>query len=103
MVSGWATDAVIEQPAARSEQAAARAEVLSQLRFADMLEHADGRDRVVRPIGNGAVVLQPDLDMRRRADVSGALLRELGLLLRDRDADGVDMVMLGRVEHHRAP
>ena len=39
------------------------AEVVVHLAFADVLGHADRRDRVERTVGDTPVVLDPDLDL----------------------------------------
>ena len=54
-------DAVVEEAPARSQQPEHVTEVLAQLRRADVLEHADGADRVVGAVGHVPVVLQTDL------------------------------------------
>ncbi len=76
------------------------------LRPADMLEHADADDRV-EPAGNVgealAVVLQKKLDTILQPAFTRALLRDLELLHRQRDADAVRAVVLGQVHRQAAP
>ena len=71
--------------------------------LADVFEHADRADRVVRAVVDVAVVLQPDLDPIAEPGVGDALAGELVLLARDRDADRVHAVVAGRVQRHAAP
>ena len=50
-----------------------------------------------------AVVLQADLDLVGQARLGDPLLGQLGLAPGDRDADRLDPVVLGGVQHHAAP
>ena len=92
---------MVEQATTRAEQVVQVREVLAELRQADVLEHADGADRVEATV-DVAVVLDAELDTvdpgrgRRAARVRR-------LVLRQRDADRLDAVMPRRVHHHAAP
>ena len=100
---GGPADAVVEQPAPGHEQLVEPLEVRLELGEADVLEHPDRADRVVRAVVDVAVVLQPDLDRSGEPGLGDPLLRELGLAPRDRDADGAHAVVARRVHDHPAP
>src|SRR5689334_13262005 len=68
-----------------------------------MLTHLDRGDRVERPVGHLAIVLQPDLDPVLQASLPDALVDERLLLARDRHADDVRPELLGCVQRERAP
>ena len=68
-----------------------------------MLAHLDRRGDVVRAVVDVAVVLQPDVDLVVQAAVGDALLHELELLLRQRDAGDAGAAVLGGVQRERAP
>ena len=53
---------MVQQSALRHEHGTQRREVLVELAVADVLGHADRRDRVELLAGELAIVLQPDLD-----------------------------------------
>src|SRR5581483_10746888 len=59
--SGWTADAVVEEPGAGRQQLEEPPEVLGEARLADVFEHADRTDRVVRSVGDRAVVLVANL------------------------------------------
>ena len=69
-----------------------------------MLEHADRRDFVVRPVFRQfAVIAQLDANALAQPLVVDQFLDMLMLIFRQRDAGGVDAVMLGRPEQQPAP
>ena len=76
-------------------------EVLGQARQTDVLEHADRADRVEAAV-DVAVVLHAVLDALD-AGVRRGLLRVLGLVRRQRDADRLHAVVARRVHDHAAP
>ena len=84
---GGPADGVVEEAAAGRQQLEALLEVHGELRQADVLEHADRADRVVGPVVDVAVVLVPDLDLVGQPGLGDPLLGQLGLALRERDAD----------------
>ena len=90
------------RPCGRNSAAAA-GEVGVELRQADVLEHADRADGVVRTVVHVAEVGEAHLDAVAQAALGGPLAGQLGLRTRERDADGVHAVVLGRVQQHAAP
>ena len=100
-----AGDAVVEQPAARLQQARELARVEVDLVGADVLDHPDRGDRVVALAGRAeiAVVRDADLHPVLEAGLGHAPARQLGLGGGERDADRLDPVVGGRVDHEAAP
>jgi hypothetical protein len=98
-----ARDGVVEQPSAVGQQLPQSREVLGEAGEPHVLEHADRRDGVVRPVRHVTVVLQPDLDEVAAARPVRPFAGQLGLLGRDRDADGAHAVLPRGVDHHAAP
>ncbi len=94
---------MVEEPTARLQESPEPAQVLGELFDADVLEHPDARDGVVRPVVDVAVVLEPDLDPAVEPGVAHALPGEAGLLVGDGDPDGLDTVVPGGVERHASP
>ena len=81
-------DPVVQQPAlGQQERVAAGRSTSSSCVEADVLEHADRADRVERAVVDVAVVLQADLDPVAEPGLGDPLRRQLGLALRDGDAD----------------
>ena len=70
---------------------------------ADVLDHADARDRVELLAGEVAVVHHPDLDPVADAGRLGPLARDPRLRLRQGDADDLDAVAGGGVGREAAP
>jgi len=98
-----ARDPVVENAAAGAHEVDELARVSVDLARADVLHHADAPDRVEGPVVDGAVVLDPDFDPVGQAAFRDPLARELGLRLRECDADDADAVVLGGVDGEAAP
>jgi hypothetical protein len=71
--------------------------------LADVLAHLHRRDGVVRTVGDGAVVLQPDLHPVAQTALGDPGVDERLLLGRDRDAGDLRTEVLGGVQAQRAP
>ena len=82
-----ASDPVVQHAPARLHEPRELARVHVDLVRADVLDHADARHGVERPVTDLAVVLHADLHPVREAALGHALARELGLRLGQRDAD----------------
>jgi len=78
-------------------------EVPGQTLRADVLEHADRGDRVVRAVVDVPLVLEPDGDAIGHAGFGHTFLRELGLPRRERHAHHARAVVGGRVDGQRPP
>jgi hypothetical protein len=79
-------------------------EVFLQIGAAHVLEHADRADLVERlHITHLPVVAQLDLDLALQALLGNQALHMLELVARQRDAMGLNTVMLGRPEDQPAP
>ena len=97
-------DAVVENPSSGLEGPVYFPEVAREIMLADMLEHADAGDLVVRGVGRQIVVIE-----QLHAHAPGqAQLRDLGadvvvLILRERNAGRVDAVVLSGPEDQPAP
>ena len=98
-----AGDAVVEEQPAGTQQRVHGARIGVELLAADVLVHADAGDLVERAVGDLAVVADADLDAVGEAGGLDPLACELGLGLRERDADAVHAVVLGGVDQQRAP
>ena len=94
---------MVEQPPLRTQQGEQVGGVHGQHRHPDVLGHADARDRVVRAVGDVAVVLDADVDQVGDALGGHPLLGVGGLLLRQGDADDLDAVRPGRMQREGAP
>ena len=77
--------------------------VAGQLGAPDVLVHADARDLVERPVGDLAVVLDPDLNAVPEAGLRDAGPGELRLRLGQRDAHRGHPELRGGVDRQRAP
>ena len=86
---------MVEQPPAGRQQPCQQLRVQVDPLLADMLDHADARDRIERPVGHFAVVGQPDLNAIGQPRRGDPLSRERGLLLRQRDSDNAYSVARG--------
>ena len=73
------------------------------VRRADVLDHADRGDRVERLAGDLAVVHDADVDLVGDARRRGALARQRGLRLAQRDPGDVDAVLAGGVDARTRP
>ena len=96
-------DPVVEQDAGRLEQLRERLGVAVDLVLADVLDHADARDRVERLVGDLPVVGDADLDPVGQAERGDPLAAERGLLVGDRDPENLGPVFAGRVDREAAP
>jgi hypothetical protein len=94
---------VVQQSALRHEDGPERGEVPVELSLADVLGHADRRDRIELLAGQVAVVLQPDLDPIRHARLGDSFASEVGLGLADGDPDHPGVVMRRGVDRHGTP
>ena len=97
-------DAVIQEQSAGLQHAPHGIEIHGQILESHVLEHADARHLVVERLAfQVAIIAQldrhPVLEPRRR----DARARDLELLAAQRDSVGAHAVMLGRVDHQRAP
>jgi hypothetical protein len=70
---------VVEQAPAGRQQLRERAGVAIDLGVADVLDHADAGDRVIRPVVELTVVGEADLDAVGDAGLGHPPARELGL------------------------
>ena len=94
---------MVEHEPTRTEHAEERRRIGVHLRFADVLRHADARDRVERLIAELAVVGHADLDALGQPGVGNALARELSLRRRERDAGHAHPVLTRGVDRKAAP
>ena len=94
---------MVQQRPAGPQQTEQRLRVHVDLGFADVLGHADARDRVKRRLRQLPVVLHADLDLLAEARLRDALARELGLRLGQRDADHLHAVLARGVDREAAP
>ena len=88
-------------PGRSSAEERARVEV--DLALADVLGHADARDRVERARRQLAVVGDADLDPVGQAGGGDALARQLRLRLGQRDAEHAHAVLARRVDREAPP
>ena len=94
---------MVQQPTSGPEQVVERLEVRPHPLVADVLGHADRRDRVERSVTNGSVVLDADLHPIAEPEVGDPAACVRRLLVADRHTDHVDVVMRGGVDRHRPP
>ena len=94
---------MVEEEAAGSQQLRELLGVAAELVDADVLDHADAGDLVVRAVVDLAVVGDADLDPVAEPGVAHALAGDLGLRLGQRDADAAHAVVLGGVQEQRPP
>ena len=98
-----AGDAVVEQPALQAQAVAQEREVRRVVLHPDVLGQPDRGDRVEAGLGDLAVVAVPHLGEVVEAHLLDPLLRPRRLLARQRHAERLDAVVLGRVADHPAP
>ena len=96
-------DAVVEQAPARDQLVPHEREVRRVVADADVLGEPDRAHRVEPGVAHVAVVAEPDLRRGIEALPLDRLLGPGGLLPRQRHADHLDAVVLGRVPDHPAP
>ena len=94
---------MVEQPAAGPQQPMQLGDVACNLLAAHVLGHADGADRVERPVVDVAVVLDADVHPVGQSGVGHPFAGQGRLLGRERDADDVGPVALGGVQGKAAP
>ena len=96
-------DAVVEQPPPVTQPVAQEAEVGRVVLHADVLGQPDRADRVEAGLADLAVVAVPHLRGAGQPLLRDGLGGPRRLLLRERDAEGRDAVVLDGVAHHAAP
>ena len=96
-------DAVVEQPPAVTQPAAQEPEVRRVVLDADVLGQPDRADRVEAHLAHVAVVAVPHLRGTAEPLLGDGLAGPRGLLLRERDTERGDAVVLDGVPHHAAP
>src|SRR6202158_2090612 len=97
-------DAVVENPSSGLEGAVYFPEVAREIMLADMLEHADAGDLVVRGVSRQiGVIEQLHPYAPAQAQLGDLRADVVVLILRERNAGGVDAVVLGGPEDQGAP
>src|SRR4051794_36826924 len=94
---------MVQDAATAGDQRAQLRRVLVDPLLADVLDHADARDRIEPLTTDLAVVLDPDVDLVANAGSVRTLPRDLRLRLRQRDAGDVDVVLLRGMHDPAAP
>src|SRR5579875_1983931 len=96
-------DPVVEQEPARPEEVVDGADVARERGAADVLVHADARDLVEPAVAELTVVGDADLDAVAEPMLGRTPAGERRLRPRQRDAGRAHAVVLGGVQHERAP
>jgi len=101
--AGTAGDRVVEQPTTGAQQRKQVRGVPRQHHVAQLLCHADARDRVIRPVVDVAVVLNSDLYAIAHTLIDRSAPGVVGLFAREGDADRLNPVVASSVAGQRFP